>query len=61
MLKFSSAVLWRLGTRSTVRKYSSTGAAVFITDKIDAKSLSNNSTKSSTDDDNDSPGKHEGG
>lgn len=60
MLKFSSAVIWRLGTRSTIRKYSSTGAAVFKTDKIDAKGLTNNGTKSITDEDKESSGKNKG-
>lgn len=58
MLKFSSTVIWRLGTRSTLRKYSSTGAAVFKTDKIDTKGLTSNNTKSTVDDDKDSSGKN---
>lgn len=57
MLKFSTAVIWRLGTRSTLRKYSSTGAAVFKTDKIDTKGLTSNGTKTMTDDDKENSGK----
>lgn len=61
MLKFSCAVIWRLGTRTTLRKYSSTGAAVFKTEKIDTKGLTNNATKSTTDDDKDNSGNNIGG
>lgn len=39
MLKLSGLVIWRLGSRAAVRKYSGPGATVFKTEKLD---LSNN-------------------
>ncbi|XP_045535218.1 FAST kinase domain-containing protein 4 isoform X1 [Papilio machaon] len=41
MLKFNGLVIWRLGSRAIIRKYSSPSATVFKTEKIDAsKSIS---------------------
>ncbi|XP_063827727.1 FAST kinase domain-containing protein 4 [Ostrinia nubilalis] len=36
MLKFSGAIIWRLGTRATIRKYSGPGVTVLKTDKGDS-------------------------
>ncbi|XP_063387941.1 FAST kinase domain-containing protein 4 [Cydia fagiglandana] len=35
MLKFSGSVIWRLGSRATLRQYSSVGATVVKTDKLE--------------------------
>ncbi|KOB67296.1 Uncharacterized protein OBRU01_20283 [Operophtera brumata] len=35
MLKFSGSIIWRLSTRGSFRKYSSSGATVVMKDKID--------------------------
>lgn len=35
MLKFSGSVIWRLGSRATLRQYSSAGATVVKTDKLE--------------------------
>lgn len=35
MFKFSGLIIWRLGTRGSLRKYSSSGATVFMNNKID--------------------------
>ncbi|CAG9787461.1 unnamed protein product [Diatraea saccharalis] len=40
MLKFSGAVIWRLGTRANARKYSSPSAAAFKTNKSETRSVS---------------------
>lgn len=34
MLKFSASVIWRLGTRATLRQYSSAGATVIKAEKL---------------------------
>lgn len=36
MLKFSGVVIWRLGSRSTLRKYSAPSVTVFKSDKVDS-------------------------
>ncbi|XP_049870508.1 FAST kinase domain-containing protein 4 isoform X2 [Pectinophora gossypiella] len=46
MLKFSGLV-WRLGTRSTIRKYSSAGATLYKTDKSEVKSVPDKPAKPS--------------
>lgn len=36
MLKFSGLVIWRLGSRNSVRKYSAPGVTMFKADKTDS-------------------------
>lgn len=36
MLKFSGLVIWRLGSRTTIRNYSAPGVTVFKADKADS-------------------------
>lgn len=36
MLKFNGLVIWRLGSRAIIRKYSSPSATVFKTEKLDS-------------------------
>ncbi|XP_072929420.1 FAST kinase domain-containing protein 4-like [Epargyreus clarus] len=51
MLKFSGLVIWRLGSRSTLRSYSAPGATVFKTDKFDSsRSISDKNVPSNTED-----------
>lgn len=46
MLKLSGRVIWRLGSRTTVRKYSSPSATVFKTDKLDVSTnIANNTSE----------------
>ncbi|XP_063368404.1 FAST kinase domain-containing protein 4 [Cydia amplana] len=47
MLKFSGSVIWRLGSRATLRQYSSAGATVVKADKLEVDgSLSNKNAQS---------------
>ncbi|XP_063635468.1 FAST kinase domain-containing protein 4 [Cydia splendana] len=47
MLKFSGSVIWRLGSRATLRQYSSVGATVAKTDKLEVDgSLPNKNAQS---------------
>ncbi|XP_047997178.1 FAST kinase domain-containing protein 4 [Leguminivora glycinivorella] len=53
MLKFSGSVIWRLGTRATLRQYSSAGATVVKTDKLDVDGSLSNKNAQSADHDKD--------
>lgn len=61
MLKFSGAVIWRLGARASIRKYSGPGATVLKTDKSDSRSVSDKSPAVAAVDDKESSGKNKGG
>ncbi|KAL0881340.1 hypothetical protein ABMA27_001220 [Loxostege sticticalis] len=56
MLKFSGAIIWRLGTRATIRKYSGPGATVLKADKGDSRSVVSKPTPNIVDDNNDNSG-----
>lgn len=60
MLKFSGAVIWRLGTRANVRKYSSPSTAAFK-DKIESvRSVSDKHTSGLAEDSKENPGNNKG-
>lgn len=49
MLKFSGSIIWRLGTRATIRKYSIPGATLVKNDKLDlTRNVAAKSPKSTT-------------
>lgn len=60
MLKFSGAVIWRLGSRGSIRKYSAPGATVVKTSKLDGDRISDK-IAANADDERDNTGKTKGG
>lgn len=57
MLKLSGQVIWRLGSRAAVRKYSGPSATVFKTEKLDlSTNTSDKRIEQLTGDDKDNSG-----
>ncbi|KAM3956288.1 LOW QUALITY PROTEIN: FAST kinase domain-containing protein 4 [Aphomia sociella] len=57
MLKFSGSIIWRLGSRTVARPYSSSGAAVFKSDQLDpTRNALEKNIKPLIDEDKDNPG-----
>lgn len=58
MLKLSGLVIWRLGSRAAVRKYSSPSATIFKTEKLEVSTnIPDKASKTAVAEDKDNAGK----